>query len=62
LDDEAIPPNEVAELAIADGHLHGLVFREIKLLELLLLQGAIIVIIFVVEAGAALPVEEVGVA
>jgi hypothetical protein len=56
LDSEAIPLSEVIELANGNGHLHGLVLREVRRLEFtLLVQGAPVV----VEAGVELPVEEV---
>jgi hypothetical protein len=60
LDCEAIPQSEIVELAIADGHLHGLVLREVRRLEfVLLLQGVLLVL---VKASAELPVEDVDVA
>jgi hypothetical protein len=46
LDGEAIP--EVLELAIADGHLHGLALLEVRRLEfVLLLKGAFLVLLVV---------------
>jgi hypothetical protein len=63
LDGEAIPLTEVIELAVGNGHLHGLVLREVWRLEfVLLLQGTLLVLFLVVEADAMLPVEEVDIA
>lgn len=60
VDGEAITLSVVVKLSIADGHLHGLVLCEIRRLEfVLLLVRALLVLLVVVEVGAALPVEEV---
>jgi hypothetical protein len=60
-DNEAIPLSE-----LGDGHFHGLLVREVWWLEfILLLQGVEdydFVLLIVVEADTALPVEEVDVA
>jgi hypothetical protein len=63
LDGEVIPLIKVVKLSIDDGHLHGLVLREVWRLEfVLLLQGTLLVLFLVVEADAMLPVEEVDIA
>jgi hypothetical protein len=63
LDGEVIPLSKVVKLSIDDGHLHGLVLREVWRLEfVLLLQGTLLVLFLVVEADAMLPVEEVDIA
>jgi hypothetical protein len=56
---EIIPLSEVIELAIADGHIHGLVLREVWRLEFVLLLLLFLVIfllvrdiLVVVEEGA----------
>jgi hypothetical protein len=65
-DNEAIPLSELNQLALGDGHFHGLLVCEVWWLEfILLLQGLEdydFVLLIVVEADTALPVEEVDVA
>jgi hypothetical protein len=63
LNGEAIPLSEVVELAIVDGHLHGIVLCEVRRLDfVLILQGAFLVHLVVIEACAELLVEEVNIA
>jgi hypothetical protein len=66
LDNEAIPQSELNQLALGNGHFHDLLVREVWWLEfILLLQGVEdydFVLLIVVEADTALPVEEVDVA
>jgi hypothetical protein len=59
----AIPLSKLFELALGNGHFARLLLREVWRLEFLpLLQGALIVLLLVVEAGVVLPVEKFDVA
>jgi hypothetical protein len=62
LDGEAIPLTAVVELAVGNGHLHGVVLREVRRLEFVLPLLLIRVLLVVVLAGVELPVEEVQIA
>jgi hypothetical protein len=66
LDGEAIPWSELIKIGIGDGHLHGILLREVRRLEFVLLfRGALLVLhvlLVVVEEGEELPAEKVDVA
>jgi hypothetical protein len=54
---EIIPLSEVIELAIADGHIHGLVLREVWRLEFVLLL-LLFLVLFLLVRGILVVVEE----
>jgi hypothetical protein len=54
---EIIPLSEVVELAIADGHIHGLVLREVWQLEFVLLL-LLFLVLFLLIWGILVVVEE----
>jgi hypothetical protein len=62
LDGEAIPLTDVVKLVVGNGYLHGLVLREVRRLEFVLLLFLARLLLLLVEAGAAFPDEEVHVA
>jgi hypothetical protein len=70
LDDETIPLTKVIELVVGNGHLHGLVLREVWRLEfvlpflfyVILLVVRVVLLLLLIEGGTMLLNEEVHVA